>query len=505
MTIWREYLYDTAIDTNTIPGRKLLRLSTGTPNIGRGALELRGGEVVGDKQIVYQRVYRDDNTWWDRPCGEFTYHQGHRHIHFDDWCIYRLRVRNSDGTPGAVLRTGEKVSFCVLDLQVFDSSLPGFNSNGRYRSCGATVQGISVGWADIYDRSLPDQWIDITGIPDGVYILEAEVDPNGQILELNESNNVGQVEVAIGPPPPVEPDAYEENDSRSQVDGRPEGGQNSPNLGLVNARKRISPLSIDDSADWFKFRMNNAGGAGDFVQINSPYGDSDLDLVLYDANGNQLGRSDSSTNFEQISLNGRPAGSYYVLVFPYSGRNPGYELTIEPSGNGVPTIDVSVPTETIWVERAFEAFEVRWSATDPENDPLAVSLFYDPDGVRGKDTQPVAGYQGLPNGIGTVNVNTAGLPLGQWYFSVVASDGGATAEDWAPGRVIIYQKGDVNFDGVLSLREVGLAMQALKSGNYPPSYRIIFDMDRDGDFDHEDLHELVHEYSTHDYFKRNPR
>lgn len=39
------------------------------------------------------------------------------------------------------------------------------------------VNGISVGWADIYNWYLADQYIEISGVPDGVYVIETTANP----------------------------------------------------------------------------------------------------------------------------------------------------------------------------------------------------------------------------------------------------------------------------------------------------------------------------------------
>ncbi|OGO15568.1 MAG: hypothetical protein A2Z14_14365 [Chloroflexi bacterium RBG_16_48_8] len=38
-----------------------------------------------------------------------------------------------------------------------------------YTNCAAHFQGLSPGWIDVYENSLPDQWVDITGLPNGIY------------------------------------------------------------------------------------------------------------------------------------------------------------------------------------------------------------------------------------------------------------------------------------------------------------------------------------------------
>ena len=59
------------------------------------------------------------------------------------------------------------------------------------------MQGMTRGWADVYDWYLPGQYVEVTGVPDGVYILETLVDPDGLIEESDESNNCGSVYVRL--------------------------------------------------------------------------------------------------------------------------------------------------------------------------------------------------------------------------------------------------------------------------------------------------------------------
>jgi hypothetical protein len=182
------------IDSTSQPGRDLLRFSTAVANIGQGAMELRGGAVLPNgNQQVYQRVFKEGGGFTDSLVGEFTYHATHQHIHFDGYAVYNLRQALVDDGVGDVVATGGKVSFCLLDVTRYDSSAP----SARYQTCGQN-QGISVGWADIYDDSLPDQWIDVTDVADGEYWLEADIDPENRLRESNESNNIARVRVSVG-------------------------------------------------------------------------------------------------------------------------------------------------------------------------------------------------------------------------------------------------------------------------------------------------------------------
>jgi hypothetical protein len=145
--------------------RKLLRFSTETRNQGTADLYL--GNPATNPQFVYA------------PC--------HGHYHFNNYANYRLL--DSNGQPAA---TGLKIGFCLLDTIRWSPNAASF---AKY-DCGN--QGIQKGWGDVYDSSLDGQWIDITGVPDGNYTLEMEVNPRHTLPESDYGNNITRLPITIG-------------------------------------------------------------------------------------------------------------------------------------------------------------------------------------------------------------------------------------------------------------------------------------------------------------------
>ena len=182
-------------------GKTHLRLDNGVANVGLGKLYLHSPNASpgADTALVLQRVFREDDTFWDRPAGYFTYHPGHSHIHYEEWAIYRLRFAPGGGL-GDPFREGDKTTFCIADALVHDSSLPGFNPVPQFYLCNTDSQGLGVGWADVYYKHMDGQCIDITGVPDGTYWLESETDPNNNVLESDETNNIARILITIGNP-----------------------------------------------------------------------------------------------------------------------------------------------------------------------------------------------------------------------------------------------------------------------------------------------------------------
>lgn len=493
MIVWDRYLLGAYVGTTQSSeppaGRRALRFPTTTANLGTGPLDLRGGTINGSTQEVNQRIYRSDGTFWTRPAGQFVYHPTHGHIHFEDWTLFRLRQYLPGGGVGSTLRVGEKTSFCIIETTVYDSTLPGYNNSawGPY-SCGQT-QGQRPGRADTYGATLSGQYIDIEGIPDGQYWLEGEVDPNNNVLELNETNNITRVLVTIGNVPAAQPDAYEDNDTKAITDARTEGAANSPNLGLVNTRRTISDLSMDDAEDWYKFRLHGTATAGDYVRIESGYqSGQNMYFYLLNSAGTVISSDTSSVAFKQLSLSGLGPGTFYLRVVRNTGANPNYLLTIEPDGNLPPTITVTgPPAGEIYVEHAHDTIPITWTTTDPEGDPKTVAVFIDRDPAVGPNNLALDGYQDLQGSDHEVNVNTAIVGLGPWYVILRASDGGAYGYGISPGTVVVFERGDLNFNGIVDSNDVRVAGKALRQGTVTPRIRNICDMDEDGDFDKHDV------------------
>jgi len=187
---------------NIVPGKVHIRFSNATPNVGLGPLFIFPGAPSGNGQLVRQRIFLSQGGYRDREAGVFLYHPTHNHFHFGSWAVYTIRAVLPGNGVGPVLRTGGKTSFCLLDSARYTGPVPVLGSpprNAAFRTCGDDAQGISVGWEDLYSRTLPDQWIDITGLGPGSYWLEAVVDPTDLIEEINEDNNVGRIMITITP------------------------------------------------------------------------------------------------------------------------------------------------------------------------------------------------------------------------------------------------------------------------------------------------------------------
>lgn len=182
-----------------------LRFGQASPNVGFGPMRLVAGPNQGDgTQIVYQRIFDDQGGFTDRVAGLFEFHPAHNHIHFNDYAHYQLRAAlpelDSDGQPlvGDVVRSADKTSFCLVNVDTFDTTLPNFDADGSGFGCGDN-QEISVGWEDIYGAGTEGQEINVAGLEPGQYWLEGIIDPDNHLTEVDETNNYGRVLVTIGP------------------------------------------------------------------------------------------------------------------------------------------------------------------------------------------------------------------------------------------------------------------------------------------------------------------
>lgn len=213
-----------------------ITLGNATPNIGWGPLEIHGiqscfcdtvpvsctttacpGSGLPPKQLLNQRIYhRNGNvmTHYDRPAGTMSYHQGHSHVHVDDWAFFTLRVAtpNPDARTWPIIGTGTKQSFCLVNLGDCDSD-PGYcvdaagnvlfkadipNSDFGVVSGCSIDQGIYVGNLDIYSAGLNGMGIMLPqDICNEHYYIVSVTDFNNNFLESNDDNNWVKVPITL--------------------------------------------------------------------------------------------------------------------------------------------------------------------------------------------------------------------------------------------------------------------------------------------------------------------
>lgn len=120
-----------------------------------------------------------------KPRYQWDWHSCHQHFHsMDAFSNYDLL----DTLTGRKVAEGHKASFCLEDT----GCDPGFR---RRYACTAHTQGLSPGCHDVYAANIDCQWIDITDVPPGNYILKVTVNPNFHVPESDFTNNVVRCDI----------------------------------------------------------------------------------------------------------------------------------------------------------------------------------------------------------------------------------------------------------------------------------------------------------------------
>jgi hypothetical protein len=185
-----------------IGGQRILRLSSEVSNYGAGPMELFGqiqGASTSQPVGALQMVYWTNGQTTATPAGDFNFHPEHGHWHWENLVSFKLLEAVNQSDPydpaNSVMGTTPKVSYCLVDGHV----IPGFVNPAprRYMVCNTNRQGISKGWTDIYTADLEGQWIVIDGVPDGIYWVVLESDPEGFLVETDENDNRSAVKIQI--------------------------------------------------------------------------------------------------------------------------------------------------------------------------------------------------------------------------------------------------------------------------------------------------------------------
>jgi hypothetical protein len=185
--------------------REHLGFDSAAANVGDGDLRLLGyrrtatAPTMRVNQIV-DRTQGDPRVVRDVGVMSYVVHPDHKHWHLLGFERYELR---RPGASGASLALDQKTGFCLGDRFAVPNAgaLPGFSPTPLLAdTCGlgqpnltGIFAGISVGYADVYKAHIEGQYIDVTALPQGRYVLTHTVNTDGLLAESDLSNNASSV------------------------------------------------------------------------------------------------------------------------------------------------------------------------------------------------------------------------------------------------------------------------------------------------------------------------
>jgi hypothetical protein len=185
------------------PGRWLLGFTSLVDNIGIGPSELVGVRLPGQKRMIgTQRVHlANGKVRTYRNVAQFRYTNSPPHHH---WHLMRFDSFELRTPDGRLLVRDRKSGFCLADHW---GAAPGHWPGRRPHYLGDCDQfhpeathvlmGTTPGYTDRYPAFFHGQNIDITGVPNGIYMLTHRVNASMQLRELRYDNDAASVRVRL--------------------------------------------------------------------------------------------------------------------------------------------------------------------------------------------------------------------------------------------------------------------------------------------------------------------
>lgn len=192
--------------TRSPSGRTVLHMANRIINLGQGPAELFGQRVSNTEMRARQVITNASGFRQRFETGAELYFKsvpsrGGSYWKWRNAARFELWATDPTGRRTQLLRVGPKHDYCLRDLQRVRSGpqvrrfrfFPGCNQRAATRE---VTLGTSVGWADAYPSTYPDNWIDVTGLS-GCFAVVQRADPGRGIFESNEANNISTTIVRL--------------------------------------------------------------------------------------------------------------------------------------------------------------------------------------------------------------------------------------------------------------------------------------------------------------------
>jgi hypothetical protein len=180
-------------------GRIVLRMQNRIVNVGAGPAELFGQRVSSVEMHARQVIANATGPRRRFETGAELYYKsvpsrGGSYWKFQDAARFELWAIDLTAHRTQLVRVGPKLDYCLRDLKRVRGG-PTVPPHAFFAGCNQRASkrevtlGTSVGWADQYPSTYPENWIDVTGLT-GCFAVVHRVDPLHHIFESNEANNV---------------------------------------------------------------------------------------------------------------------------------------------------------------------------------------------------------------------------------------------------------------------------------------------------------------------------
>ena len=191
-----------AISIETRSGRRVLVFASAVDNVGAGALVIAGSRrnrAVHTMRIRQLVTKADGSRATHSLPGRLRYVRSETHSHWHLLGFERYSLRRA--SDGRLVAPDRKTGFCLGDRYRIASPPPAAPPKAVWvRECGRgrtrllrLGQGISPGYGDDYVPVLEGQFLDLTGVPTGRYLLVHRVNADRSILESSYANNAASV------------------------------------------------------------------------------------------------------------------------------------------------------------------------------------------------------------------------------------------------------------------------------------------------------------------------